>query len=334
MKILVVNTKFIGDLILSTAGLAALRKKNPDAEIVLLTRQGYEATLKNNPNVNRIIPFDFGIKKKNFVKRVVDEINFIRRIRSEKFNAVISLHPGDRIAFLAWFSGAEIRVAPRKQAFNFLFNVLIDVEEDSISYLKYYNKLISAFTNEPVIGTTEFFVTVQDEVWATDFLDLNIADKNDLLIGIHPGASEPTKIWQSKNFTELIRRILSMNKTKVLLIAGPNEEKIVEQIYNEVKNDNLLFYNSNNINLTAALIKKCNLFISNDTGTRHLAVAVKTQVIALMPDDNQKCWNFYEESDNHFVLTGKRNLSAEGIPFLDSISVDKVFNKVKEVFQR
>lgn len=334
MKILVVNTKFIGDLILSTPGLAALRKKNPDAEIILMTRKGYEATLKNNPNINRIIPFDFGIKKKNFVKRVVDEINFIRRIRSEKFNAVISLHPGDRIAFLAWFSGAEIRVAPRKQPFNFLFNVLVDVEEDSISYLEYYNKLISAFTNEPVVGATEFYVTEQDEVWANDFLNLNSADKNNLLIGIHPGASEPTKIWQLKNFTDLIHRILLMNKTKVLLIAGPNEEKIVEQIFNDVLNDNLMLYNSNNINQTAALIKKCKLFISNDTGTRHLAVAVKTPVIALMPDDNQKCWNFYGESDNHFVLTGRRNFSAEGIPFLDSISVDRVFNKVREVFQR
>jgi heptosyltransferase-2 len=331
VKILVVNTKYIGDLILSTPGLAALREKNPDAEIILVTRKGYEGTLKNNPNINRIIPFDFGIKKKNFVKRIVDEINFILMIRSEKFDVVISLHPGDRIAFLAWFSGAKIRVAPRKQAFNFLFNILVDVEEDSISYLEYYNKLISAYTKESVTGKTEFFVTSADKLWADEFLEKSYVNKNDLLIGIHPGASEPTKIWQSKNFTELIHRILAMNETKVLLIAGLNEEKIVEQIYNDVQNDNILFYNSNNINLTAALIKKCKLFISNDTGTRHLAVALKIPVIALMPDDNQKCWNFYDESNNHFVLIGNRIFPDGEQPYLGGISVDDVHTKMKNI---
>ncbi len=331
MKILVINTKFIGDLILSTPGFAALREKYPNAEIVLMTRKGFEATLRNNPNINRIIHFDFGIKKKNFVERIVDEINFIRSIRTDKYDCVISLHPGDRIAFLAWFSGAKIRIAPRKQPFNFLFNRLVDVEEDSISYLEYYNKLISACTCEAVKAKSDFFVTSLEEQQTEKFLNEKNVSKNDLLIGVHPGASEPTKIWQSKNFIELIRLILAIDGSKVLIIGGPKEEIIVEKIYCEIKNDNLLYYNSTDINVTASLIKKCRLFISNDTGTRHLAVALKTPVIALMPDDNQKCWNFYDESDNHFVLIGKRIFPNSEPPYLGEISVDDVFTKLKNI---
>lgn len=334
MKILVINTKFLGDLIVSTPGLKALRKKNRDSEIVLLTRKGYEDTLRNNPNISRVISFDFGIKKKNFFSRISAEIKFIRQIRKEKFDVIISLHPGDRIAFLTWFSGAKIRIAPHKQPFNFLFNVPVDVEEDSISYLDYYNKLISAFVQEPINGRTEFFVNGPDTIWAEEFLSKNNIDKNDLVIGIHPGASEPTKIWPSEKFAELIQKLISIGKTKIILIAGPNEEKIVDYIFNCVNNENLFVYKSNDVNLTAALIKRCKLFISNDTGTRHLSVALKTPVIALMPDDNQKCWNFYEDSDNHFVITGKRFFPENGTPFLDSIAVDKVFNKVKEVLKK
>lgn len=334
MKILVINTKFIGDLILSTPGLAALRKKNPNAEIVLMTRKGYEATLKNNPNINRIIPFDFKIKKKNFVKRIVAEVNFIRSIRSERFDAVISLHPGDRIAFLTWFSGAKVRIAPRKQPFNFLFNVLVDVEEDSISYLEYYNKLISAFTNEPVDGKTDFFISTEEKNWADQFLSNNNVTSGDLLIGMHPGASEQTKIWPSQYFAELIKRFPPVEKIKILLIAGPKEEEIVKKIHEEIDTKSLFIYQSENINHTAALIKKCKLFISNDTGTRHLSVALKTPVIALMPDDNQQCWNFYDDSDNHFVLKGKREFPEGKIPFLGSISVETVFNKVREILKR
>ncbi len=334
MKILVVNTKFIGDLILSTPGLAALRKDSPDAEIVLMARKGYEGTLKTNPNIDRIIPFDFRIKKKNFVQRIVAEVNFIRKIRSEKFDVVISLHPGDRIAFLAWCSGAGIRVAPRKQAFNFLSNILVNVEEDTISYLQYYNKLFSAFTKEDIAAKTDFFVSPGDRLWANDFLRQSNIEVNDLLIGIHPGASEPTKIWPVENYAELIRELFLLGKIKILLIAGPADNEIVNALFQKFNNDNLFVYYSDDVNRTAALIEKCNLLISNDTGTRHLSVALKIPVIALMPDDNQKCWNFYEESDNHFVITGKREYPIEGLPFLGSIPVENVFNKVKEVLHR
>ncbi len=334
MKILVINTKFLGDLIVSTPGLKALREKNPSSEIVLIARKGYEDTLRNNPNISRIISFDFGVKKKNIFSRISAEIKFIRQIRKEKFDVIISLHPGDRIAFLAWFSGSKIRIAPRKQPFNFLFNVLVDVEEDSISYLDYYNKLISAFTNECVDYKTEFFVPNENEQWAEEFLRTNKLKEDDMLLVIHPGASEPTKIWQSKNYAELIGKISNEIFFKVLIITGPKEEKIAEEILEKVKNINVLLYNSKDINLTAALIKKAKLFISNDTGTRHLAVALKIPVIALMPNDNMKCWNFYDDADNHFVLTGKRSFPENGIPFLGSITVDEVFNKVNEVLKK
>jgi len=331
VKILVIATKFFGDLIVSTPGLKYLRQKYPHAEIVLLVRSEYENVLRNNPNINRIISFDFSIRNKKLFERISAELSFWKRIRNEKFDVVISLQPGDRIAFLAFISGAKIRIAPRKQSFWFLFNKRVEVYEDTISYLDYYNKLISAFTNEPVNYKTEFFISEGNEQWAEVFLRKNNLESDDTLVVIHPGASEPTKIWQSKNYAELIDEILSINKTKVLLIAGPKEENVVEDISGRVKSKNVFFYNSQDINLTAALIKRGRLFISNDTGTRHLAVSLNIPVIALMPDDNQNCWNFYDESDNHFVITGKRFFPEGEQPYLGNISVEDVFIKLKNI---
>ncbi len=331
MKILVINTKFFGDLIVSTPGLKQLRNKYPQDEIVLLVRSEYEDVLKNNPNVNRILSFDFSIRNKKPFERISAELSFWKKIRKEKFDVLISLQPGDRIAFLAFISGAKIRIAPRKQSFWFLFNKHVEVYEDTISYLDYYNKLISAFTNESVNYKTEFFVSEENEQWTEEFLRTNNLQNDDKLIVIHPGASEPTKIWQSKNYAELIGKISSEKNFKVLIIAGPKEEKIVQEILEKVKSKNVFFYNSKDVNLTAALIKKAKLFISNDTGTRHLAVALKIPVIALMPDDNQKCWNFYDESDNHFVITGKRSFPKGELSYLGGISVDEVYSKMKNI---
>jgi len=129
----------------------------------------------------------------------------------------------------------------------------------------------------------------------------------------------------------LIQKLISAGRSKIILIAGPNEDKIVGSIFDNVNNQNLFVYKSGDINLTAALIKKCRLFISNDTGTRHLSVALKIPVIALMPEDNQKCWNFYDESDYHFVLIGKRFFPKDESPYLDLIPVEKVIDKVNEL---
>jgi ADP-heptose:LPS heptosyltransferase len=334
LKILVINTKFLGDLILSTPGLRSLRKKYPDAEITLLVRKGYEEAMRNNPHINRIIPFDFGVKGKSPAGRISAEIKFLNQIRKEQFDAVISLHPGDRIAFLSRVSNAKIRIAPRKQPFSFLFNLLVNVEEDTISYLDYYNKLISAFINEEVEGKTEFFITEKDKNWGGDFLGEAGINSSDLLIGIHPGASEPTKIWPAENFSGLIGRLQSVDKIKILLVGGPKENEIVERIAGSVDAKNLRIYNSDDINRTAALMERTRLFIANDTATRHLAVALKIPVIALMPDDNQKCWNFYKENDNHFVISGRRAFPAHGSPYLAGITEEVVFGKVLEILKK
>ena len=76
--------------------------------------------------------FDSKLKGNNSFGSFIEGIRFIKKIRKEKFDIVITLHPGDRTAFWAWFSKAKLRIAPRKQSFGFLFNRRINVSEDSI----------------------------------------------------------------------------------------------------------------------------------------------------------------------------------------------------------
>jgi ADP-heptose:LPS heptosyltransferase len=329
-KILVVATKFFGDLIISSPGLKALRQKFPAAKITVLVRKEYGAVLRNNPDINGILSFDFGIRKKNFFIRIAEEMLFWKMIRKERFDMLISLQPGDRIAFLSRISGAKYRVAPRKQSFNYLFNILVDVEEDSISYLEYYNKIISAVTGAPVTGKPEFFLSAENEAWANEFLRSNNFDINNTMIAVHPGASEPTKIWKAENYAALVNNMLKMSRTNVLLVQGPNEEKIVEKVLKDINCTGVIVLKSNDVNITAALLKKCILLVSNDTGTRHLATALNVPVIVLMPDDNSKCWDFYNGSDRHYIIKGKRVIAAEN-SYLNGISFDAVLKKVKEV---
>lgn len=334
MKILVINIKYLGDLIVSTPGLRALRLAEPDAEIVFLLRKGFEEVLANNPNIDRIIAFDPGMKGNSSLKKYNDGIKFINKIRDEKFNVVIALHPGDRTAFWSWFSSAELTIAPRKQSFGFLFNRPVDVEEDSISYLEYYNKIFEAYIGKTFQNKTEFFITKSEQKWADDFLADQLIVPADILIGIHPGASEPTKIWKSENFVKLIQRLHRKENVKVLLIEGPQDKMVCDEISDRLESDTFVRFKSTGINKTAALLKNCKLFITHDTGTRHLSMAIETPVLALLPDDNLKFWNFYNGSSNHHSLIGKRyiaNQNSKEVSHLDGISVDSVFAKIGEV---
>jgi len=331
MKILLINIKYLGDLIVSTPGINSLRKAEPEAEIVFLLRKGFEEVLKNNPNIDRIISFDPSLKGNSGFDKIVEGIKFIKKVRDENFDVVIALHPGDRTAFWAWFSGAKQRVAPHKQSFGFLFNKRIDIAEDSVSYLDYYNQIISSFIGKFDSSPTEFFISEEDEKWANLFLKENNIDAGNILIGIHPGASEPTKIWPSKNFVELIRQLTKRNNVKILLIEGPQDKLVCDGIKSALSQNEISCFHSTSILKTGALIKKCNLFITHDTGTRHLSVAIGTNVLALLPEDNLTYWNFYNDTNFHHSIIGKRYIeekNSQRTGFLDGISVNEVFKKI------
>lgn len=330
MKILVVNIKYLGDLIVSTPGIRSLRKKNPTAEIVFMVRKGYEEIFSNNQNIDRVITFDPALKEKSGKRSLFDGFRFANKIRKEKFDVVLALHPSDRIALLSFFSGAKIRIAPRKQSFGFLFNKKVDVLEDTVSYLDYYNKIFSSFDVQIDSDKTEFFISQEAEKWAADFFNAKSITNNDLIVGIHPSASEPTKIWPSDHFVDLINKITRSNNIKVLLLEGPQDKAICREIQKKIEQNSILFYSSNDIHKSAALLKRCRVFITHDTGTRHLAVALEVPTIALVPEDNIKCWDFYDSVANYHKIVGKRILNGNN-SYLGNISVECIKNKVNEV---
>ncbi|MDH7605166.1 MAG: glycosyltransferase family 9 protein [Melioribacter sp.] len=327
MKILVINIKYLGDLIISTPALRALRNSYLNAEIIVMVRNGFEDVLKYNPYINGIITFNPQIKGKKSIKKLIEGIKFFFKIRKEKFDVVIALHPGDRIAFLSWLSQAKIRIAPRKQNFSFLLNKKVDVLEDSISYIDYYNKIIESFNVKVDSKTTEFFISEKEIKWAEEFFINNCLNDKEVLC-IHPGASEPSKVWKKENFIKLINLLKQKSSLKILLISGPADILVCNAILSDTQD--IIFYYSESILNTAALLKKSSLLLTHDTGTRHLAIALKVPVLALMPDDNSKCWDFYSEEERHYSLIGKR-IKNDNESFLSNIQVEQVYDKIGEI---
>ncbi|AFN73592.1 lipopolysaccharide heptosyltransferase [Melioribacter roseus P3M-2] len=328
LKIMVVNTKFLGDLIVSTPALRFLKEEYPSSELILIVRKEYRKAFENFPYIDRIIPFDTELKHKKGLRALKRGIDFILKLRKEKPDVFIALHPGDRLALWAYFSGAILRIAPKKQTFSFLLNKKIDVNEDSIKYIDYYNRIVEHGNKRVKSNTTEFCVPDEDVLWAEKFIDENGLEDGEF-ITVHPGASEKSKVWQLDNYIELIEKLLAECNKKILLLAGPQDEEYCNIISENFNEKNLVVYKSGSVTKSAALIKKSKLLIDNDTGTRHLGAALGVKILALLPEDNLDYWNFYD-GVNHAFIVGKRIKDGEK-SYLGGIDVETVFKKTVDL---
>jgi ADP-heptose:LPS heptosyltransferase len=331
-NILVINTKYLGDLIVCTPALRALRKSFPNSRISILVRNEYKNVLSGNPNINEILSIDFSLKKIKGIARLKAELDFVKMLRSKKYDTVISLQSGDRFVEWAFFSGAKERIAPKKQNLSFLLSKKVEVYEDTISYLEYYLKIVEAFGAKPDGKKTELYLDEKFQNWFSKFNLQNNIGAEDILVCIHPGASEPSKIWPFGNFEKLIEKLSTLNKVKIVLFAGPAEKSFIEQ-YQSLENI-ILADTSEDIQQLAWLINSSDLFIAHDSGARHIAAALNVLTITLMPEDNISAWKFYDTLANQYFIIGKRNKINPQKMFLDCISVDVVFHKIKELLSK
>lgn len=330
-NILVINLKYLGDLIVCTPALRALRKSFPDSKIVLLARNEYKSVLDGNPNIDEIISFDSSIKKLRGVHRLFEEFRFVKMLRNRKFDAVISMQSGDRYAQWAYLSSASVRVAPSKQNMKFLINRKVDVSEDSISYREYYLKIAEAAGAVRDNERTEYYIDYKLKSWGEDFFKTNsIYDANEI-IAVHPGASEPTKIWPFQNFKTVIEKLIENENRIVLLLLGPAElNKFSKENY-DWNNRVIICDTSDNVHKLGWLIAKSKLLIANDSGARHLSAAIGINTISLFPEDKTAPWKFYSEYEKHFFLVGERNSDDPANPFLDKINTQTVIQKALEI---
>lgn len=264
------------------------------------------------------------------LKKFFAELSYIRFIRSKKYDAVISLQAGDRYVIWSWLSGAKVRIGPIQNNLGFLLTKRANVLEEKTDYMNYYLKIIERFGAKRDGIDTEFQLSRGFENWVDEILERNDVGKDNLLIGIHPGASEPTKIWPFENYQEVISKLTVNENVKVVLMFGPAEQKMKYQLSNYSKNV-FVVDTSENIQQLAWLVSKCSLVICNDSGTRHLSAALKIPTITLFPEDKVLPWKFYTQEQNQYFIIGKRNTNSYKKSFLGGIEVDEVVNKVKEI---
>ena len=295
-RILVIRLSSLGDVILTTPFLKVLRKTYPDAQIDCCTKSEYKEILTHNPNINNIIEVDNNF---DFVRLK----SLRKKLQSNSYDLVFDLHNNLRTFYLKLFLRFNAKVLVfRKYSFKkfllvkFKINLMKDLPPIAERYILTINDLKDLSQNDL---QPEIYTNPEAEKKAGEFIyELNIPGGKKLVC-IIPGAKHFTKTYPPEYFIELIKKL--GDGYSFLLIGKGNDKNIIDKIKSGAgKNVYDLCGKLSLLELTA-LMKKCALVISGDTGTMHIAEAIGVPLI-MIAGSSVKEFGFYPQSGNATVI--------------------------------
>lgn len=265
-RILIIQTAFLGDVILATPVVSELKRLHPNSTINFLVRKGNESLLNNNSKINSVLIFN----KTNGKLKSINQL--IKSIRKEKYDLVINLHRFGSSGIIAGLSGGKKRYGFKKNPFSFL-------------YTKSFNHTIGDGTHE-----VERNLSVIKEFGATSKLRPELFPSEDDISAVSKFISEeyycmaPASVWFTKQLPKQkwIELIQDLGNEKIIyLLGGPNDSILCEEIKAQSKHTKIINL-SGKLSLleSAALIAKSKMNFVNDSGPLHIASAMNAKVTA------------------------------------------------------
>jgi lipopolysaccharide heptosyltransferase II len=277
-KILLARTDRLGDLLLTTPAIKAVRNAYPDAHIAMIVRPYAEEVLRDSPYIDEIILYDKYKKHKS----VWATMGFALKIRKRGFDRAIIFHPTNRMHIISYI--ADI---PRRIGYDNKMGFLLTDRIKNTKHLGLRHERDYALDILKALGITsdekKLFMPMgsNDILHAEEVISYNGIKKNEKFIVIHPGASCASKIWPSERFAKLADMLIERHHVKIVIAGGIGEKDIfcADAMRRFMHNEAVSIAGKLNLRTLAALIKRSILFISNDSGPVHIAVAVGAPVI-------------------------------------------------------
>ena len=283
-NILIVRTDRIGDVVLTTPAITALREAYLGIKISVLVAPQTRDIVEGNPCLDEVIIDDRKGRHRGFF----GFLKLALTLRKKKFDLAIIFHTKKRTNLLCFLAGIPHRVGYRNNKFGFLLTEKIkDARPEGTKHeTEYCLNILRHIGMDIKTNTIKLHMPIkkESEDWAERlFAEVTEGSllNSDYVITIHPGASCISKRWPAKRFAELIDQLKEKYSAKIILIGGADNKKIAEEIKFMIKNPIIDLTDQTSVSELASLFKRCHLLISNDSGPVHVAVAVGTPVISI-----------------------------------------------------
>lgn len=259
-RILIIRLSSLGDILLTTPFIRALKKFNPQLNIEFLLRQEYKDLLIKNPNITQL---------HSFTRNDFENLNLLNKLRQKPFELIIDLQNNFRSrGIISKLKGEKVKFDKK----SFQKALLVKTK---INLLKNAPPIPVRYAN--VIDGIEL-----DDLGLDLFTDKQPSEEirsKENLIGICPGARHFTKRWPVEFYIEL-SKFLIQNNFNVVLFGGKIDKQICEQMKKEIPQA-INLCNDDDILQTAADMKLCKAIVCNDSGLMHAASAVGTKLLTI-----------------------------------------------------
>jgi heptosyltransferase-2 len=274
-KILIIQTAFPGDVILTLPLLQVLKRELPDSNIDFICIPKTAEILEGNPLINELIVYD---KKKSGINGFSE---LIRKLRKAKYDILISPHRSFRSSLISYFSDAKKTISFDKSAMSFLYNERVKYEQGMHEIQRNLSLLKPVGISEKNILPPELFISNAIKTKITEYLQAKNIQPENKFICIAPGSVWFTKRYPKEKFTELCDLLLEKD-FKIFLTGGIADKSISEFILKNTINKNVIDATGEfSFKESAELISRAELLITNDSAPLHLANAVGTKVFAI-----------------------------------------------------
>ncbi|RNC68896.1 MAG: glycosyltransferase family 9 protein [Desulfuromonadales bacterium] len=335
-SILVVSSTAIGDTLLSTPAIRSVRERYPKAKIIAHFNVGNQELFANNPHIDGIVPYFGGYRK--FFRTV-------RELRRHRFDLALIFHGNEPQATpMAYLSGACFIIkVPNTSEYRFLLSnrdrvMICDESSHAIEHRLQVAELAGCISHDYRMELSLLSDAVPS---VREYLHSNGIGEDDTIIGFQAGASTVSRMWFADRFAELGRKLVqSYPSAKIIITGSPQELSLCNRIADEIGAGAVVSAGKVPLKYLSALVKRCNVLVTGDTGIMHVAIAVGTPIVALYAVADPRMSGPIYDQDRHVVISkgrvcdpcvGKRCAYQE---CMEQISVDEVEKAVSVCLEK
>jgi predicted lipopolysaccharide heptosyltransferase III len=318
LNILLIQLKRIGDLILTTPAMAALREKFPDASISLVV----------SPAVKELLPAISGIDKVYEVRGKTDDALDWIALSLGKFDYCLDFTRNDRSSFLTFLSGARKRItADHPQLRTKLrarsYNELVEAPVGFLHTIEYHLALLKPLGIEDPSRAIRLHLP-KETATAADAL-LRTAEAGDDFVCFHPGSARAEKFWEAERWAEVLDHCAEETGMTCVLTGGRSsvEQAQIAAIKKAARTKPLDLSGQTTLLTLAAMVRRARLLVTVDSAPMHFAAAWNTPQVVLFGPTNPFHW--HPRSDNALVLLGESGVPVtEFNPKQRAISMNQI----------
>ena len=293
MRVLLIRLRLIGDVVLSTPVIRALRRAFPDATLTYLVERDAAAVVAGNRDLDRIIV----VERTRGLRRVLDDAKLAWQLRRDRYDVVIDMHGGPRSSWLALATGAGQRIGYDMPGRQWMYTRTIPRARElrpRHSVLNQWDLLagIEGWPGDAADPARDAVAMPLDpEADRRIVVRLRSAGvtPGHQLIVLHVSASNPFRRWPEPAFAEVVASLVSQSPDRrVILSSGPSDRLAADRIVAAARallpaaaRSQVIDFGEFDLAELRALVERSVLFIGGDTGPLHVAATTTTPIVAI-----------------------------------------------------